>query len=60
MFFQVKYVYDWPKPILPSVVIIDGRVNASARKTASGNSLRTSRISHSQNGTDFVCGLSTR
>ena len=45
---------------MPSVVIIAGRVNASARKITSGCSLRTSSISHSQNGTGFVCGLSTR
>ena len=53
-------MYDWLKPIFASVVIIAGRVNASAKKTVSGNSARTSAISHSQNGTDFVCGLSTR
>ena len=60
MFFQVKYVYDWLKPILASVVIIAGRVKASAKKTTSGSRERISRISHSQNGTGFVCGLSTR
>ena len=60
VFFQVKYVYDCVKPILPSVCIIAGRVNASARKITSGCSPRTSSISHSQNGTGFVCGLSTR
>ncbi len=53
-------MYDWLNPIFASVVIIAGRVNASAKKTVSGNSARTSAISHSQNGTDFVCGLSTR
>ena len=36
MFFHVKYVYDWLKPIFASVVIIAGRVNASARKTHVG------------------------
>ena len=60
MFFQVKYVYDWLNPAFASVVIIAGRVKASAKKIVSGNSPRTSVISHSQNGTDFVCGLSTR
>jgi hypothetical protein len=45
---------------LASVVIIAGRVNASARKITFGCSARTSRISHSQNETGFVCGLSTR
>jgi hypothetical protein len=53
-------VYDCENPIFASVVIMAGRVNASAKKTVSGYSSRTSRISHSQNGTDFVCGLSTR
>src|SRR5215210_7407796 len=38
---QVKYVYDWWKPILASVCIIAGRVNASDRKMTSGWSLRT-------------------
>ena len=42
------------------MVIIAGRVNASARKITSGCSVRTSRISHSQNAAGFVCGLSTR
>ena len=39
------------------MVIIAGRVNASARKIVSGWSRRTSAISHSQNGTDFVRDL---
>ena len=43
MFFHVKYVYDWLKPIFASVVIIAGRVKASAKKIVSGNSARTSR-----------------
>ncbi len=60
VFFHVKYVYDWLKPTFASVVIIAGRVNASARKTTSGCRARTSAISHSQNGSGFVCGLSTR
>ena len=61
VFFQVKYVYDWLKPTLASVVIGAGRVKASARKIAfPGYAARTSPISHSQNGTGFVCGLSTR
>jgi hypothetical protein len=53
-------VYDWLKPIFASVVIIAGRVKASAKKIVSGKSARTSPISHSQKGTDLVCGLSTR
>ena len=56
----MKYVYDCEKPTLASVVIIAGRVNASERKTTPGSTLRTSAISHSQKGTGFVCGLSTR
>ena len=60
MFFQVKYVYDCEKPAFASSVIIEGRVNASERNTVPGWRLRTSAISHSQNGTGLVCGLSTR
>ena len=60
MFFQVKYVYDWEKPDFANVVIIAGRVNASERKITPGSMRCTSAISHSQNGTGFVCGLSTR
>ena len=60
MFFQVKYVYDSEKPAFASVVIIAGRVNASDSSTSSGSTRRTSAINHSQNGTGFVCGLSTR
>ena len=60
VFFHVKYVYDCEKPAFASSVIIDGRVNASERNTVSGCFFRTSAISHSQNGTGFVCGLSTR
>ncbi len=37
-----------------------GRVNASARKTTSGCSALTVRMSHSQNCSGLVCGLSTR
>ena len=59
-FFQVKYVYDCEKPAFASRVIIAGRVNASERNTVPGCFFRTSSISHSQNGTGFVCGLSTR
>ena len=59
-FFHVKYVYDCEKPAFASRVIIAGRVNASERKTVSGCFFRTSAMSHSQNGTGFVCGLSTR
>src|SRR5215813_6651822 len=57
---QVKYVYDWLKPALASALIILGRVKASERKITSGWLSCTSRISHSQNSTGFVCGLSTR
>ena len=60
MFFHVKYVYDCEKPTLASVVIIAGRVNASESRTSFGSTRRTSAISHSQNATGFVCGLSTR
>ncbi len=35
-------------------------VKASARNTTSGWSARTVRMSHSQNGTGLVWGLSTR
>jgi hypothetical protein len=37
-----------------------GRVNASARKTTSGCLVFTVRMSHSQNCSGLVCGLSTR
>ena len=60
MFFHVKYVYDCANPILASVVIIAGAVNASERKITSGSVLRISAISHFQKATGFVCGLSTR
>ena len=60
MFFQVKYVYDWLNPAFASAAIIAGRVNASERKTTPGSTARTSAISHSQKGSGFVCGLSTR
>src|SRR5918992_5761144 len=59
-FFQVKYVYDWLKPALASARSLTRRVNASDRKITSGYSARTSSISHSQNGSGLVCGLSTR
>src|SRR2546430_2323628 len=45
---------------LASARIIFGRVKASDRKIASGQRAFTSRISHSQNGSGLVCGLSTR
>jgi hypothetical protein len=48
------------KPILARTRIIGGRVNASARKTTSGCSALTAAISHSQNRTGLVWGLSTR
>src|SRR5215207_3140427 len=59
-FFQVKYVYPCVKPILASWRIIARRVNASDRKITSRSSSWTSAISHCQNGTGLVCGLSTR
>ncbi len=37
-----------------------GRVNASARKMTSGSSALTVAMSHSQNCSGLVCGLSTR
>ena len=48
------------KPILPSMCIIAGRVNASAKKSTSGSVLRTSANSQAQKLTGLVCGLSTR
>ena len=57
---QVKYVYDWVKPILPSPFIIAGRVNASARNSTSGSTSLTCQISHCQKFSGLVCGLSTR
>ncbi|MCP9944517.1 hypothetical protein LUX12_06550 [Streptomyces somaliensis] len=57
---QVKYVYDCWKPIAPSVRIIAGRVNASARKITSGSVRFTAAMTFCQNTTGFVCGLSTR
>src|ERR1019366_2920619 len=57
---QVKYVYDWEKPILAIRCITAGRTKASASMTTSGCSRRISAISHSQNGNALVCGLSTR
>ncbi len=60
MFRQVKYVYDCWKPILASVRIIAGRVNASLRKIASGSSRITWWMRRSQNTSGLVCGLSTR
>ncbi len=60
MLRHVKYVYDWWKPTLASVCIIAGRVNASARKITSGCAAVTSAITHSQNSSGLVCGLSTR
>ena len=37
-----------------------GRVKASDKKTTSGNTACTSRMSHAQNGMGLVWGLSTR
>ena len=57
---HVKYVYDCEKPTFARRYIIPGRVNASDRNTTSGCRPRTSAIIHAQNGSGFVCGLSTR
>ncbi|CFP65605.1 Uncharacterised protein [Bordetella pertussis] len=40
--------------------IMRGRVKASERNTTSGWRAWTSAISHCQNGSGLVCGLSTR
>jgi hypothetical protein len=37
-----------------------GSVNASARNTTSGHSSCTDGMTHAQNASGFVCGLSTR
>src|SRR5437868_10813111 len=57
---HAKYVYDCEKPPFASQYTIFGLVNASARKIASGNSLLSARMHQCQNGSAFVCGLSTR
>src|SRR4026209_963362 len=57
---HVKYVYDWLNPTLASRYITFGRVNASARNSASGWAPFSSPRAHSQNGNALVCGLSTR
>ena len=57
---HAKYVYDCVNPAFASRYMIFGRVNASARKMRSGHSRLRSRMHHSQNGSGFVCGLSTR
>ena len=44
----------------PRLCIIAGFVKASASQITSGWSFATSAISHCQNSTGFVCGLSTR
>src|SRR3954452_24226007 len=59
-FFQVKYVYDWVKPILARWRMTARRVKGSGRNTTERSPSWTSAISHSQNGNGFVCGLSTR
>ena len=46
---QVKYVYDWWKPILARACIMAGRVNASARNSTSGSVRAISASSRSQN-----------
>ena len=53
-------MYDCWKPILPSVCIIAGRVNASARKITSGSVPLICAMTLSQKTTGLVCGLSTR
>ena len=57
---QAKYVYDCENPALASRYITFGLVNASARKSTSEYFCRTPEIKNSQNGSGFVCGLSTR
>src|SRR4051812_5029181 len=57
---HAKYVYDCETPALASQYMIFGRVNASARKITSGCSRFNSRMHQCQNGSGFVCGLSTR
>src|SRR5687767_15496175 len=57
---QVKYVYDCVKPSFASLCMTRGRVKASERKMSSGCFALRSRIAHSQNSNDLVCGLSTR
>jgi len=47
-------------PTVASVRIIAGRVNASDSQITSGSVSRTVAISHSQNFTGLVWGLSTR
>jgi len=48
------------KPTFASWRIIAARVKASARKMICGYSARSSAMSHSQNASGLVCGLSTR
>src|SRR4051794_6103536 len=57
---HAKYVYDCENPPFASQYMIFGRVNASARNSASGNSLLSARMHQCQNGSAFVWGLSTR
>src|SRR5258706_6044910 len=57
---HAKYVYDCVKPHFASRYMTLGRVNASARKMASGVSRLTSPMSHSQKGKGLVWGLSIR
>src|SRR5262249_36007889 len=60
LFFHVKYVYDAVKPSLASAFIRLGRVNDSEKKITSGCSPCPSSMTHSQNASGLVCGLSTR
>ncbi len=53
-------MYDWVNPSFASRYMTFGRVNASARKIASGCSRFTSAISHSQKAKGLVWGLSIR
>src|SRR5258708_40311301 len=57
---HAKYVYDCEKPAFASQHRIFGLVNASARKITSGWCFLTVRMTQCQNGSGFVCGLSTR
>src|SRR5436305_14288785 len=57
---HAKYVYDCENPALASQYLIFGLVNASARKMRSGCFFFNSPMHQCQNGSGFVCGLSTR
>src|SRR5882757_9960101 len=56
---QVKYVYDWEKPIVARPCMTAGRVKASARNSTSGSASLTVQMSQCQKFIGLVCGLST-